>query len=302
MSDPLPRGVMALLRRVLPGDLFEPIAGDLLEDYRRARSRRGRVRTDLWVWGQAIRLAATFGWERFVHGRGVPPIAEELRKVATMWDALLQDVRFSARMLWRQPGFTLVALFALALGIGASTAIFSVVDAVLWRPMPYPRADRLMALAEQRPRESRWFGPVSPADYIDWRRDNRSFSEVAAHMSGAGAYNLTGSGDPERVRALEVSPAFLKVIGVAPAFGRDFRADEETVGLHRVVQLSDGLWRRRFGADPSVVGRTVTFDGYTFEIVGVLPARFWWPTHPDVLVPLALSDGAPSSGTGPLTS
>ena len=96
---------MALLRRVLPGDLFEPIAGDLLEDYQRARTRRGRVHSDLWVWGQAIRLAATFGWERFVHGRGVPPIAEELRRVATMWDALRQDVVFSARMLWRQPGF-----------------------------------------------------------------------------------------------------------------------------------------------------------------------------------------------------
>src|SRR3954471_11974363 len=118
-------------------------------------------------------------------------------------------------MLRRQPGFTFVALLALAPGIGANTAIFSIVDAVLWRSLPYPRADRVMALAEQRPRESRWFGPVAPADYLDWRRDSRSFSAMAAYrlLPAGGAYNLTGSGEPERVRPLEVSPAFLTVIG-----------------------------------------------------------------------------------------
>jgi putative ABC transport system permease protein len=195
-------------------------------------------------------------------------------------------------MLRRQPGFTAVAVFALALGIGATTAIFSVVDAVLWRPLPFPHADRVMSLAEQRPRESRWFGPIAPADYFDWRRDNHSFSAIAAYTitSPSSAYNLTGDGEPERVRPLEVTPAFLAVIGIAPALGRDFRFEEETVGRHRVVLLSDALWRRRFGADPSVAGRTVAFDGRTFEIVGVLPAQFWWPTHPDVVVPLALDD------------
>jgi putative ABC transport system permease protein len=293
MRTGLPRGVTLVLRRLLPGDLFEPIVGDLLEGYQRMRDRRGSLRADGWVWGQAIRLAATFRWERLVRGRGVPPIADELRSVNDVWDVLRQDVVFSTRMLRRQPGFTVVALLALGLGIGANTAIFSIVDAVLWRPLPYPRADRVMALAEQRPRESRWFGPVAPADYFDWRRDNRSFSAMAAYtiMPAGGAYNLTGSGEPERVRPLEVSTAFLGVIGVAPAFGRDFRTEEETVGRHRIVLLSDGLWRRRFGADPSVVGRTIAFDGNAFEIVGVLPAHFWWPTHPDVVVPLALTDG-----------
>src|SRR6185503_17383072 len=99
----------------------------------------------------------------------------------TKWDALQQDLVFSVRMLRRQPGFTAVALFALALGIGASTTIFSIVDAVLWRPLPYARADRVMQLAEQRPRESRWFGAVAPADYFDWRQDNHSFAAVAAY-------------------------------------------------------------------------------------------------------------------------
>ena len=149
-----------------------------------------------------------------------------------------------------------------------------------------------MALAEQRPRESRWFGPIAPADYFDWRRDSRSFSALAAYTvtSPSGAYNLTGDGEPERVRPLQVTPAFLGVIGVTPALGRDFRAEEETVGRHRVVLLSAALWRRRFGGDPSVVGRTVAIDGRTFEIVGVLPAQFWWPSRPDIIVPLALDD------------
>jgi predicted permease len=290
MIGRLPRGVALVLRRLLPGDLVEPIAGDLIEDYERARRRHGRVRADIWIWGQAIRVAATFRWERLVRSRGVPPIGEELRSVTTMWDTLRQDVVFSVRMLRRQPGFTAVALFALALGIGASTAIFSIVDAVLWRPLPFARAARVMSLAEQRPRESRWFGPVAPADYFDWQRDNRSFSAIAAYtlLPAAGAYNLTGNGEPERVRPLEVSPAFLGIIGVTPALGRDFRAEEETYGRNRVALLTDALWRRRFGADPSVVGRTVAFDGNTFEIVGVLPPHFWWPTRPDVVVPLAL--------------
>jgi putative ABC transport system permease protein len=292
MNPRLPRGVTALLRRLLPGDLADPIAGDLLEDYRRARARQGGVWAGFWIWMQAIRLAAAFRWERLAHGRGVPPIAEELRSVMSRWDALRQDLVFSLRMLRRQPGFTVVALFALALGIGASTTIFSIVDAVLWRPLPYPGADRVMQLAEQRPRESRWFGPVAPADYFDWQRDNRSFSSFAAYSrpSPSRTTNLTGNGEPERVQSLEVAPAFLSVLGIAPAFGRDFRAEEETVGRHRVALLSDGLWRRRFAADPSVIGRTIAFDGNPFEIVGVLPSRFWWPSHPDVLVPLALDD------------
>src|SRR5262249_44172278 len=158
--------------------------------------------------------------------------------------------------------------------------------------LPYPDAGRVMQLAEQRPREDRWFGPVAPADFFDWRRDSRSFAAMAAYRVAApsGAYNLTGVGEPERVQPLEASPSFLAVIGVQPALGRDFRSEEETFGRHRVVLLSDGFWRRRFGADRGVVGRKVAFNGHPFEIVGVLPAAFWWPTHPDVVVPLALED------------
>jgi putative ABC transport system permease protein len=191
-------------------------------------------------------------------------------------------------MLVRQPGFTLVALVALALGIGANTAIFSIVDAVLWRSLPYPDADRVIAIAEQRPREGRLYGPVAPADFFDWRRDSRSFAAMAAYMERS--LNLTGTGEPERLLGLSVSPSFLTSLGVAPALGRDLRDEEDIDGHDQVVLLTDGLWRRRFGADPGVVGRTAIFNGSPYEVVGVLPATFWWPTQPQLLVPLALDD------------
>ena len=205
-----------------------------------------------------------------------------------MWESLRQDVGFSLRMLIRQPGFTIVALVALALGIGANTAIFSIVDAVLWRSLPYPDANRVMAIAEQRPREGRLYGPVAPADFFDWGRDSRSFAAMAAYMERS--LNLTGAGEPERLLGLSVSPAFLTSLGVAPALGRNLRDEEDIDGHDQVVLLTDALWRRRFGADPGVVGRTVMFDGNPYEVAGVLPATFWWPTQPELIVPLALDD------------
>jgi putative ABC transport system permease protein len=284
--------VLRLFARCVPGDLYEPIAGDLHEEYLALRDRRGGAFAIAWLWWQSLRLAITFTWERVAHGRPLPPIAEELRGFGHLWDGLRQDIGFGIRMLRRQPGFAVIAIFALALGIGASTAIFSVVDAVLWRPLPFTRAERVMSLAEQRPREGRWFGPVSPADYFDWERDNRSFSAIGAYQATtpSAAYNLTGTGEPERVHPLVVTPSFLGVLGMSPALGRDFRAEEAVDGRQRVVLISDALWRHRFRADPSVLGRTIAFDGRPYEIVGVLPARFWWPAHPDVLVPMALDD------------
>ncbi len=211
-----------------------------------------------------------------------------------MWDALRQDVGFGFRMLRRQPGFTAVAIFALALGIGANTAIFSVVDAVLWRPLPYPAADRVMSIAEQRPRESRWFGPVAPADYFDWRRDNQSFA-----VDGGGHVECgVGRLQPDRRGRARAGYAARGLAGVsrrdrrhAGASAATSCAEEETVGRDRVVLLSDGFWRRRFGAR-SIGGRPdrLASTATPFEIIGVLPAHFWWPSRPDVVVPLALDD------------
>jgi putative ABC transport system permease protein len=280
------------LLRLLPSDLRDPIAGDLHEEYVKTRAHRGRLRAEAWAWWTAARLAARFRWERASRGRPLPPIGEEIRR-AGMWDSLRQDVAFGARMLRRQPGFTIVAVLALTLGIGANTAIFSVVDAVLWRPLPYASPDRIVSIAEQRPREGRTHGPVAPADFYDWRRDNRSFSAVAAVEPAP--VNLTGGAEPERLRAITVTPGFLDVLGVVPALGRDFRAEEETPGRHRAALLTDGLWRRRFGGDPAIVGRPITLNGNPYEVVGVLPPAFWWPTQAEIVVPYPSVAGGDST-------
>jgi putative ABC transport system permease protein len=277
-----PQRILRLFARFVPADLREPIAGDLHEEYQRLRARRGATRAAVWLWWNAARLAVTFCWERAAHGRPLPPIGDELRGFSSMWDTLRQDIVFSARMLRRQPGFTLVALIALTLGIGANTAIFSIVDAVLWRPLPYPSSSDVISLGEQRPRENRLHGPVAPADFYDWRRDNRSFAAMAAIEPGP--VNISGGAEPERLRGIIVTSGFLDVVGIKPTLGRDFTRDEEIEGRHQVVILSDGFWRRRFGADPSIVGRKITLNDSPYNIVGVLPSSFWWSTMPDVVL------------------
>jgi putative ABC transport system permease protein len=277
-----------ILLRLLPRDLRDPIAGDIDEQFLVRAARDGRLRATIWAWATAARLALAFRWERATHGRGVPPIGDRDRPAASRLDSLRRDVAFSLRLLRRQPSFTFVAIAALALGIGANTAIFSVVDAVLWRPLPYADADRIMSVAEQRPREGRLYGAVSPADFFDWRRDATNFAAMAAFNEGA--VNLTGTGEPERIRTLRVSAGFLDALGLPPAMGRNFQLGEESYGRHRVVLLTDAFWRRSFGAAPDIVGRTVTFDGNPYEVVGVLSPKFWWPSPSDVLVPLALDD------------
>ena len=283
----LPRGVEALLRlvgaeRPARVDRRRPGGGSC------PRPEAAGWRATAATWWQAARIAGTFAWEGAVRERRLPPIAEEAPGSAAMLDSIRQDLGFAVRLLRRQPGFALVAILALALGIGANTAIFSVVDAVLWRPLPFADAGSIVSLAEQRPREGRLHGPVSPADFYDWRREASSFSDMAAYYpKGA---NLTGGAEPQRIDGLRVTDGFLRILGMAPALGRDFRAEEDAEGRNRVILLSDGLWRRAFGADPSAVGRRVLLDGEPYEIAGVLPAAFWWPGDPAFLTPLALDD------------
>ena len=285
MSRRLPRGVERLLALVVPRDVVESVAGDLEETY--AAGGRGRLRAAA-VWWQAARIGLSFAWEGALRERRLPPIADEAPARLALLDSVRQDVVFAFRQLRRQPGFAVVAVLALALGIGASTAIFSLVDAVLWRPLPFADAGSIVSVAEQRPREGRLHGPVSPADFADWRRAATSFAGMAAYRDAA--LNLSGEGEPQRVRATRVTADFLRVLGLAPALGRDFGPEAATGDRGREVLLSDGLFRRAFGADPSVVGRRVLIDGQPFDVVGVLPPAFWWPGDPELLAPLALSE------------
>src|SRR5215212_5961746 len=160
---------------------------------------------------------------------------------------LLQDLRYGARTLWSRPGFTVVAVLTLALGIGANTAIVSLVNAVLLKPLPFPEAERLVMIWEAASSIGFPQNTPAPANYVDWKKPSNSFEEMAALSTVS--YNLTGAGEPQKVAGHAVTANFLPMLGVSPALGRTFTADEEKVGSGRVVILSHALWRDSFGAD-----------------------------------------------------
>ena len=200
-------------------------------------------------------------------------------------DSLLQDLRYAARTLLKSPGFTLIAVLTLALGIGANTAIFSVVDAALLRPYPFPEPDRLVQVHSLAHGQ---VAAVSPADFLDWQKMTRSFTAIAA-MDRANMA-LSGEGPAEEVAGETVTGGFFAVLGVAPALGRTFTAEEEaTPEQSHAVILGDALWRTRFGADPRIVGRTIRLDGAPWLVVGVMPPGFAFPSDVRMWMPLAFS-------------
>ena len=199
------------------------------------------------------------------------------------------EIRVAVRRLAKAPAFTLLAVLTLALGIGANSAIFSVVEAVLLRPLPYPNADRLVMLWQDYSRrggpDTEWF---SPGSFFDWRRDNTSLDGMAVFADWQPT--LTGEGAASRLAGGAVSQGFFQVLGVEPALGRTFTADEDLPGGNRVVLLSDAVWRTRFAADPRILGRTVQLDGEAETVIGVLPASFSFPllTDSEIFRPLRL--------------
>jgi putative ABC transport system permease protein len=197
---------------------------------------------------------------------------------------LWQDIRFGVRVLLKSPGFAVVTILALALGIGANSAIFSVVNGVLLRPLPFKTADRLVFLSEwsqQVPNMS-----VSYPNFQDWRAQSHSFDELAAFRSNG--FVLTNAGEPERLTAREVSQGFFPALGVAPALGRNFTPDEDKTGGNKTVILSYGLWQRRFGANPAALGQALTLNNESYTVVGILPQGFEWQAPVDIWVPLGL--------------
>jgi len=199
--------------------------------------------------------------------------------------AILQDLRFALRMLRKSPGFATAAVLTLALGIGANATIFSFVNAVLLRPLPYRDPERLVSLWQNNTREGVPDNPVSPANFLDWRERSRSFERMAAiEPFGLAA---TGDGEPERLSAFLVTDGFFETMGRDPLLGRWFRREEYEPGRDRVVILGSGLWRRRFGGDPAVVGKTLHLNGEPYTIVGILPADFQYPADRDAWVPYA---------------
>jgi predicted permease len=199
-------------------------------------------------------------------------------------ERLVQDARYGLRLLRRSPAFSAVAILTLALGIGATTAILSVVDAILLRPLGYADPARLVVLLHHED------NPVSPANYLDWKARSRSFESM-----GAAEYwtpNLTTGATPEKTWALRMTPEILPMLGVRPLAGRFFLPGEAESGRDHVVVIAEGLWRRRFGADPGIVGRPITLDGEPYTVVGVMPASFqfapFWATEARIWAPLDL--------------
>ena len=203
-------------------------------------------------------------------------------------NALWNDLRYSLRNLARDRGFAIVALLTLALGIGANTTIFSIVNAVVLQPLAYRNPDRLFTIHEVIPRMSNLYPevPVNPMHYLEWRKRCTSFDQIAE--MGTYSPNLTGLGQPERLGGARVSANFLPMLGIQPQLGRGFLEEEDSPGRGNVVILTDSLWRRRFGADPSIVGKKITLEGGPHVVVGVLPAAFHFPNgnQLDRLMPL----------------
>jgi predicted permease len=205
-------------------------------------------------------------------------------------ETLLQDLRFAFRMLRKSPGFTAVAVFTLALGIGANAAIFSIVYAVLLKALPYPQPNRLVMVYENvnLPSYQNSRNEVTPGNLSDWTRQNTVFENVAAYRNRS--FNLTSSGEPLRIEGELVSADFFSTLQIAPQLGRSFSAEDDLAGASHVVVMSDGLWKSHFASDSQILGKKLLLDGESYTIIGVTPPGFHFPDPDDQLwVPLALS-------------
>ena len=215
-------------------------------------------------------------------------------------EALWQDLRYGARMLLKNPGFALVAIVTLALGIGANTTIFSVINSLLLKPIPFPDADRLALVWQSQANDPKDRNIVSAPNYWDWQRQNDVFEKMAILDSAGKGYNLSGGGEPDRVSGVRVSAGFFDVLGVRPRLGRTFLPEEEQPGNHRVIVLSDGLWRSRYNSDPDIIGKTVKVDSEDHTVVGVMPPDFEFQLYSPIRqlwVPIAYTQGDQDRGS-----
>jgi putative ABC transport system permease protein len=266
-----PRAAVWLLTRAL-GDAAERdmVLGDLEEEI----DRRGAA----WYWRQAVSIAAHAALRR-------TGVRDQYGHGGTSMHSILNDVRYGWRALAKRPLVTATIAGTLALGLGANAAIFNIVDRLVFRPYPLVDPDHGVLLAETGGRLQFKQESVSPANFLDWRAQAKSLQFLSA-IEWWDA-NLSDRGDPERVPGFYVSAAFFDALGVRPALGRGFVRDDETWGRHRVAILSDALWKRRFGANPAVVGSSIAIDGEPHEIVGIAPPRFSFPEGSEIWAPLS---------------
>ena len=222
---------------------------------------------------------------------GVELTKEECREArsATILDSFLQDLRFGARTLRSSPSFTVIAILTLALGIGASTAVFSVVDRLLFRSLPYPQDDRLVSFGVMAPFDSHEF--VLGPDFVDWSHRDTPFASMTAVYPGSIDCDLTEQ-NPVRLQCGQVDSKLLPTLRLQPILGRNFSREETRPNSPRTVLVSYGFWRSRFASDPNVINKTISLDGRSSTVIGVLPPQFEMPTlsPADLLIPLQLPD------------
>jgi len=223
-------------------------------------------------------------------------IREEIYRMnsLTFIESLWQDVHCGLRMLRKNAGFAAVAILTLALGIGANTAIFSVIHGVLLSPLPYNDPDRIVLVLESNPTRGFPQFSVSPPNYMDWKKDSTSFEQITSIARGD--FNYTGGAEPERISGARVASSFFAVMGATPSMGRTFLPEDDVVGKASVVVLSYGLWTRRFGSDPQVIGKSLTLDGQSYRVVGVMQDRFQFPRGADLWLPSEFDADALSPG------
>ncbi len=281
----VPRVASGLLARLLPPALREDALLELAELHARRVSRDGRRRADRWYRRQIVPFALRVWWDVLAHGSLGPVAPQRTRWRSEPMRTLLSDLRHALRSLLRAPGFTLVALLTLALGIGANTAIFSVVHAVLLRPLPFAQPDRLVSLSETRLDRGWTQASFTHANFWDVQEQSRTFDGIAAFR--VNTMSLTGRDQPRRVRAGLVSANFFQVLGVRAVSGRLFASHEDSPGADtKLVLLGNDFWRTELGADNAIVGRRLTLDGTGYTVIGVLPAGGSWLDEADLFVPM----------------
>jgi putative ABC transport system permease protein len=272
-----PRLATRLLRRMLPpGVRGDTIAGDLIEEW---RARRNAPGARVWYWRHALSLAVRYAWRR---DRCADPAAAGTRRFDMFLDNLAQDLRYTIRSYAKTPSFSIAILATLALGIGASTAIFSMVNGILLRPLPLPDSDRLV-YANELNRSGTQIS-VSWPNFVDWRSRAHSFQGLAS--SREEPLTLTGLVQPERVRARRTTANFFQIVGVQPRLGRSFADADDRSGEEPTVILSHEFWQTRLGGDASVLGTRLSLDARAYTIVGVMPPGFRYLRAYDLFIPM----------------
>jgi putative ABC transport system permease protein len=281
MTSRPPRAALWLMSRIIPSDVQDAVIGDLEEEFAdEVVPRTGARWACAWFWLQAFSLLRAYASARRSPSRSS---TSSFRS-----DTMRHDLRDAVRALWRSPAYTVTAIAVLALGIGATSSIFSFVDGVLLRPLPYANPERIVMVWEKPPNGLR--NGVATANFLDWRNENDVFETMSA-VTGS-MMTLSGAGETKRIQTARVSAGYFDVFGARASLGRTFVADDEQAGREQVVVLSNKIWQSVFGADPAVVGRSMLLDGQSYTVIGVMPGTSAFDRgRTDVWRPLVFGPG-----------